>query len=120
MNRVPFASLSQPNRNRSLLYNKAQQAAQTPLPATVENLNILPASTMELHDDAKHLASSVADIRDHMSKASHVLIAVERHDKDSAGWHALEPKDRFLWIKGRTVSQVSLLKPDFTDTLFCF
>ena len=64
--------------------------------------NSLTAGAIELHKRAKQLASSVEGIVNHLSKASRSIIAVERHDKDSGDW--IEPKNRFLWVKGRTVS----------------
>ena len=64
--------------------------------------NSLTAGAIELHERAKQLSYSVEGIDNHLSKASRSLIAVERHDKDSGDW--IEPKNRFLWVKGRTVS----------------
>ena len=57
---------------------------------------------MELHSIAKQFMSTVSDLEEFLSKGGRALIAVERHDKDSD--EGTEPKDRFMWIKARTVS----------------
>ena len=71
---------------------------------TMERCTFLSAAANELHADAKHLHTNVDDIGDHLQKASHILIAVERHDKDSEQWRNEAAKDRYLWVKGRSVS----------------
>lgn len=59
----------------------------------------------EMRQAAKHLAPSAFNVQDHLSKPNRLVIAVERHDKDTDEWRTFELKDRFVFIMGRCVSE---------------
>lgn len=63
------------------------------------------ARALYVHSVARDLVPAVSTINEHLvADPSHVIIAVERHDKDSPRWRYALPKDRFLWIKAKLVS----------------
>ena len=77
--------------------------------------SFLSAGANELHETACKLAATVPDFKQHMSKSSHVWIVVERHDAEQWAM-TLDPKDRFLWIKGRTKIKLSLIHDSYINT----
>ena len=59
---------------------------------------------MEAHNRAKETyLHNLEEIGQHMTKPTHVLIAIERHDAGESV-EGSKAKDRYLWVKGRRVS----------------
>ena len=69
----------------------------------MERPTFLSEGAIELHDIAAELSPSVPGIEEHLLKNPHVLVAVQRHDRDAERWVNAESKDKFLWIKARQV-----------------
>ncbi|KAH9834261.1 Dynamin family [Teratosphaeria destructans] len=69
-----------------------------------------------LHDVLRLSSEAVPDRDAHLAKsADHVIIAIERHDKDGPNWTEAEAMHKFVWVKGRVNVKVRRIRDAYVN-----